>query len=100
LNIKILGLFGALAFAAPVAAVAAPATGLTAHSYVDLTTVPQTTTGAAVAPGDAPAKIEKIWWRRYGFGWRHPYFRYGWRHPYWGGYYAWHRPFWRRRWIY
>ena len=95
MNFKVFGLLGALLLA-PVAVVAAPANGLTAHSYVDMTTAPQAASGAAVAPGDS-AKVEKVWWRRGGWGWG----GYGWRGGYgfrrgWGGYYG-YRPLWRRR---
>lgn len=103
MNIKVLGLFGALAFAAPVTAIAAPAGGMTANSVATLTMAPHAATDAAVAPGDAPAKVEKIWWRR-GYGWR----GYGWRgYGYRGGYYGFRGPFvgyghpyWHHRWGY
>lgn len=108
MKLKVIGLVGALILAAPVAATAAPASGLTAHSYVDMTSAPIAAFDA-VAPGDATAKIEKVWWRggwrgrgfgwRGGWGWRRPFVRYGRRRPF-VGYYGWHRPYWRRRWFY
>ena len=100
-KLKILGLLGALIFAAPVAAIAAPAGGLTAESAAPAIVTPAVDTNAAVTPGTS-AKIEKVWWRR-GWGWRGGYgWRgYGWRGYGWRGYYGgWRRPFgwgWRRR---
>ena len=97
MKLKMLGLLGALIFAAPVAAVAAPAGGLTAESAAPAIVAPAVDTNAAATPGTS-AKIEKVWWRR-GRGWR----GYGWRGYGWRGYgwrgYGWRRPYWgwRRR---
>ena len=103
MNIKGLGLLGAFIFAAPLAAVAAPATSLTAHTYTNLTSAPQAASDAAVAPGDT-AKVEKVWWRGRGWGWRGGWRGYGWRGygfrgPY-LGFYGVHRPYWRRHYYY
>ena len=77
-----------------------------AHSYIDMTTAPQATSGATVVPGEATPKLEKVWWRggfygrRFGgfygrrFGFYHrPFFGY-YRRPFFGFY---RRPFFRRR---
>lgn len=108
MNLKGLGLVCGLVLAAPFAAIAAPASGLTAHSYIDVATTPQATSGAAVAPGEATAKIEKVWWRGRGFGpgfygrrfggFYGPRFRF-YRRPFFG-YYRYRRPFFRRRFFY
>lgn len=104
MNIKVFGLIGALALAAPVAAIAAPASGLTAGSYSETATAPQAPAIASVVPGDTTAKVEKVWWRggwrrggwRGGWGYRRFGYGYGYRRPF-VGFYGWHRPFWRRR---
>lgn len=101
LKLKIIGLLAALAFAAPVAAVAAPAGGLTAQAVSPATSAPAIESNAAVTPGTS-AKIEKVWWRRgWGGGWRGGWRGYGWRGYGFRGYYGgWRRPYgwgWRRR---
>ena len=103
-KLKMLGLLGALIFAAPVAAIAAPAGGLTAQTAAPaVSAAPAVDTDAAVTPGTS-AKIEKVWWHRgwgwrggYGYGWHRPW---GWRGYGWRGYYGrpygwgWHRRYW------
>ena len=95
MKLKMLGLLGALAFAAPVAAVAAPMNGLTAQAGAPAAAV-SVETDAAVAPGTT-AKIDKVWWRG-GYGWRRGY---GWRGYGFRGYgfrgYGWRGYGWRRR---
>ena len=109
LKLKMIGLLAALAFAAPVAAIAAPAGGLTAQAVAPATSMPAIESNAAVTPGTT-AKIEKVWWRG-GYGWRGRGFGfrrfgygygYGYRRPFFGGYYGygWRRPFFRRRFYY
>ncbi len=100
MNFRIFGLVGALLLAAPVAAVAAPATGLTAHGYSDLATAPQAANDVAT-PGAATPKLEKVWWRGRGWGWRGRGWRGGWGYRRGWGFYGWRRPYWRRRyWVY
>lgn len=99
MKLKMLGLLGALAFAAPVAAVAAPANGLTAQMSAPVTAAAPAETDAAVTPGTT-AKVEKVWWRG-GYGWRGYGWRGGWRGYGWRGYgwrgYGWRGYGWRRR---
>jgi len=99
-KLKMLGLLGALAFAAPIAAVAAPASGITAETSAPAALAPAVETNAAVTPGTT-AKVEKIWWRG-GWGWHRGwgYRGFGWRGYGWRGGYGWRRPWgygWRRR---
>ena len=109
MKLKMLGLLGALVFAAPVAAYAAPAGGLTAQTAAPSVTAPAVESDAAVTPGTT-AKIDKVWYRggygfRRGFGFRGGYgfrrfgYGYGYRRPFFGGYYGYgyRRPFFRRR---
>lgn len=95
LKLKMIGLLAALVFAAPVAAVAGPAGGLTAQAVAPAIAAPAVETNAAVTPGTS-AKVEKVWWRG-GYGWRRGYgfrrFGYGYRRPFFGGYYGYRRPF-------
>ena len=104
-KLKTLGLFGALIFAAPVAAMAAPAGGLTAQTAAPALAAPAVESNAALTPGTS-AKIEKVWWRG-GYGWRGGWGgrRFGWggygfRRGFYGYGYGWRRPFWRRRFFY
>ena len=110
LKLKMLGLLGALVFAAPVAAFAAPAGGMTAQSATPMAT-PAVETNAAVDSSASAAKVEKVWWRggygrgfgfRGGYGFRRFGYGYGFRRPFFGGYYGYgyRRPFFRRRFWY
>ena len=82
----------------------APASGLTAHSYSDIAMAPKAVSDAAMLPGEAAPKLEKVWWRGRGFGWRGRGFGWrggwGWRRPFIGYGFGWRRPYWRRRWFY
>ena len=100
-KLRMLGLLGALIFAAPVAAVAAPAGGLTAQTAAPAIAAPAIESNAAATPGTT-AKIEKVWWRGRGWGWRGRGWGwrggYGWRGYGWRGGYGWRRGWgWRRR---
>ena len=110
LKLKMLGLLGALVFAVPVVAEAAPAGGMTAQSAAPSVTQAVETNAAVDANGPV-AKVDKVWWRGgygRGFGWRGGYgyrrfgYGYGFRRPFFGGYYGYgyRRPFFRRRFWY
>ena len=111
LKLKMLGLLGALVFAAPVAAIAAPAGGLTAQSAAPTMATPAVETNAAVDANGPTAKIDKVWWRggygrgfgfRGGYGFRRFGYGYGYGFRRFGGYYGYgfRRPFFRRRFFY
>ena len=100
MKLKMLGLLGALVMAAPVAASAAPANGLTAETGAPMIAATSAEADAAATPG-VTAKIDKVWWRG-GYGWRRGYgfrrFGYGYRRFGYG--YGYGRPFFRRRFFY